>query len=427
MKQLRSRDIETGSEQVLWDHGSFAFWAATWVMNSTGHFIYIAVHLGKGHVTDPVKLLEFVVDDDTEYKLSGPEIIDVPTWALPPEAFIPRIRVDSGIAPYAYVSLCSANKPRQSLIFDPRYRRFYKFPSFRTQIELLLNYRGAWLPHLVEVYFTRTYLFVLNRSYLIHGNIGQVEVLQIPGRATDSASDGSDTISSIVYELRLTHEILTRDTRSMWLTPIRDAFVDPITTSTTLRFMHTFAPFQPTRESRVQLVCTDYTLPLPSPGPTRFIAADEELKNRRRSYSIHNLIHDTLNVIVRSTEEVLPITIVSHDVFSVRGVWNGNLLDVSKDGFVRGLCMVGFYADGSVTPNIPMVYKFTVDATGEQCVAVVGDPSPPWAELEPARHYEYTMDGMRGRLWHTQGDVLQMDSSGKPDDKDVLAVVADFK
>ncbi|KAG6377948.1 hypothetical protein JVT61DRAFT_14742 [Boletus reticuloceps] len=377
MKQLRSRDIETGSEQVLWDHGSFAFWAATWVMNSTGHFIYIAVHLGKGHVTDPVKLLEFVVDDDTEY-LSGPEMIDVPTWALSPEAFIPRIRVDSGIAPYAYVSLCSTNKPRQSLIFDPRYRRFYKFPSFRTQIDLLLNYRGAWLPHLVEVYFTRTYLFVLNRSYLIHGNVGHVEVLQVfafpdidsdPGPSRDSASDGladSDTISSIVYELRLTHEILTRDTRSMWLAPIRDAFVDPITTSTTLRFMHT-------------------------------------------------------------TEEVLPITIVSHDVFSVRGVWNGNLLDASKDGFVRGLCMVGFYADGSVTPNIPMVYKFTVDATGERCVAVIGDPSPPWAELEPARHYEYTMDGMRGRLWHTKGDVLQMDSSGQPVDKDVLAVVADFK
>ncbi|KAF8126286.1 hypothetical protein EV363DRAFT_584455 [Boletus edulis] len=48
MKQLRSRDIETGSEQVLWDHGSFAFWAATWVMNSTGHFSLHRCASGQG-------------------------------------------------------------------------------------------------------------------------------------------------------------------------------------------------------------------------------------------------------------------------------------------------------------------------------------------------------------------------------------------
>lgn len=54
MKQLESRDVETGSQQLLWDHGTFAFWAAASVMCPVGHFMYIAVHLGKGHVTDPV-------------------------------------------------------------------------------------------------------------------------------------------------------------------------------------------------------------------------------------------------------------------------------------------------------------------------------------------------------------------------------------
>lgn len=54
MKQLRSRDVESGSEQVLWDRGAFTFWAAASVMNPLGHFIYVAVHLGKGHLTDPV-------------------------------------------------------------------------------------------------------------------------------------------------------------------------------------------------------------------------------------------------------------------------------------------------------------------------------------------------------------------------------------
>ena len=161
MKQLRSRDVETDSEQLLWDHGSFAYWAAASVMNPLGHFIYVAVHLGKGHLEDPVyvscrhvgcmgltmyflhrKLLEFVVDDDTGH-LSGPEMFDVPTWSLPREAFTPRIRVESGIAPYAYISLCSASKPRRSLVFDPRDRRFYKFPRFRTQLVESLHYMST--------------------------------------------------------------------------------------------------------------------------------------------------------------------------------------------------------------------------------------------------------------------------------------------
>lgn len=54
MKQIRSRDVETGSEQVLWDHGSFANWAAASVMNPLGHLIYVAVHLGAGRLADPV-------------------------------------------------------------------------------------------------------------------------------------------------------------------------------------------------------------------------------------------------------------------------------------------------------------------------------------------------------------------------------------
>ncbi|KAF8554039.1 hypothetical protein OG21DRAFT_1509348 [Imleria badia] len=447
MKQLRSRDVETGSEQVLWDHGSFAFWAAASVMNPLEHFIYVAVHLDKGRLSNPVKLLEFVVDDDTGY-LSGPEIIDVPTWTLPREAFIPRIRVDSGMAPYAYISLCSANKPRQSLIFDPQNRLFYKFPRFRTQLDLLLNYRGAWLPHLVEVYFTQTHLFVLNRSYLIHGNIGNVEVIQIfalpdvdsdpgpnPAPNHDSVSGclaDSDGIQPIVRELRLTHEILTRDTGSLWLTPIRNEIVDPITQSTTLRFMHTYSPFHPTPETRSRLVCTDYVLPASRPGPSHTTAADNDNHGNSSATNSNNSNNNlnnnnNLNAIVRSIEPVLPITVVSHDILSVQGVWNGNLVDVSDDGFVKGLCMVGCYADGSNIPNTAMVHKFAVDATGDQCVTDVGDPFPPWADLNTNRCYQYSFDGMRGKMWQTKGDVLELDKAGLPVDREVLAIVLDFK
>ena len=310
--------------------------------------------------------------------------------------------------------------------------------------DLLLNYRGAWLPHLVEVYFTRTHLLVLNRSYLIHGNIGNVEVIQIfalpdvdsdplpyPGPSRNSVSDGladSDGATPTVRELRLTHEILTRDTGSLWLTPICNEIVDPITQSTTLRFMHTYSPFQPTPESRVRVVCTDYILPASRPDPTHPTTADSNNHgNSTANNSNNNINNNNLNAIVRSTEPVLPITVISHDIFSVQGVWNGNLVDVSDSGFVRGLCMVGCYTGGSNIPDTPMVHKFAVDATGERCVADVGDPFPPWADLNTNRCYQYSFDGMRGKVWQTKGDVPELDKAGKPVDREVLAVVLDFK
>ncbi|KAH0834235.1 hypothetical protein J3R83DRAFT_11552 [Lanmaoa asiatica] len=427
MKQLLSRDIETGSERVLWDHGSFAYWGATSVMIPQQYFIYVAVHLGSGRLEDPVKLLEFVVDDDTGY-LSGPETFDVPTWSLPREAFTPRIRVDGGIAPYAYISLCSANKPRNSLVFDPRHRRFYKFPRFRTQLDILLNYRGRWLPHLVEVYFTRTHLFVLSRSYLIHGNLGEVEVVQTfalpdvdaPNLGLNDDPKVPDGVRPVVRELRLSHEMVTRDMGSMWLALIRDAIVDPVMQSTTLRFMHAYAPFYPTPDTHVRLVCTDYILPASHASPTPATAADDDDSNNNNNNNNHFF---NLNDIVRSTEQVLPIVVASHDILSVQGVWKGNLVHVSNDGFVRGFCMVGRGSGRSAE----MIHKFTVDATGERCVAIVGDPSPPCTGLDPSRHYEYSLDGMRGKIWYTKGGVPERDMAGQRVDWNVLAIVSDFK
>lgn len=320
-----------------------------------------------------------------------------------------------------------------------------------------MNYRGAWLPHLVEVYFTRTHLFVLNRSYLIHGDIGNVEVIQVfalpevdlnpdpnTGSDRDSVPDGlvdSDG-TPIVRELHLTHESLSRDTASLWLHPIRNEIVNPITQSMTLRFMHTYTPIHHTPESRARLVCTDYILPASRPGPIRTViltpatvaSASAAVKdghgnsNNASNRHNHNLFGDTsFSTIVRSTEEVLPITAVSQDIFSVRGVWNGNLVDASDDGFVRGMCMVGRYSEGSHIPDLGIVHKFSVDATGERCVANVGEACPPWEGLNTSRCYEYSFDGMRGKMWKTKGDVLEMDMAGRPVDKETLAIVLDFK
>lgn len=88
--------------------------------------------------------------------------------------------------------------------------------------------------------------------------------------------------------------------------------------------------------------------------------------------------------------------------------------------------MVDWRLDGT-TASVGKIHKFTVDATGDRCVAVVGDPSPPWVDLDTSRHYEYSMDGMRGKIWYTKWDVLERNSAGEPVDRDVLAIVVDFQ
>lgn len=73
-----------------------------------------------------------------------------------------------------------------------------------------------------------------------------------------------------------------------------------------------------------------------------------------------------------------------------------------------------------------IIHKFTVDATGERCVAVVGDLSPSWVDYDPFRHC-CSLDGMRGKIWYTKEDVLEGNRAGELVDGDVLAIVLDFK
>ena len=410
-------------------------------------------------------MLEFVADEDTGH-LSDPETFDVPVWALSREAFIPRVRIVSGFAPYVYISLDASQKPRQSLVFDPQRRQFYRFPRFRTRLvrsfktcrpaeltdlalflrlcslwhqDLLLNYPGAWLPHLIEVYFTRTHIFVLSRSYLLHGNLGDVELIQtfalpdadphLNSEPNPGLGPEGDSTRPIVRKLRLTHETITHDTRSTWLTPIRDAIVYPATGLTTLRFMHTYAPLYPTPDMRIRFAYTDYILSTSaSTSPTDAAPSNDNDNDRDDNSDDGDGLGDrNLNAIVRSTDPVQHIMTISHDLFSIPGRWCGNLVDVSREGLVRGLSIVcpPPSAEAEGTPfedEIDRIHKFTVDATGDGCLAVVGEPSSPWPDLDTHRHYDFAIDGMRGKLWYTL--------AGTADEhvyRDVLAIVADFK
>jgi hypothetical protein len=115
---------------------------------------------------------------------------------------------------------------------------------------------------------------------------------------------------------------------------------------------------------------------------------------------------------------VLPITINMHQLFKIGSGWFGSdmgrtsrlYVESSEDGHVRGFC--GVYR------NFPLV-KFTIDATQDKCVALVGEPSQPIWHHAAGRGLPFWMlfDGVRGRLCY-------IDVKG---DDDVFVVVADIK
>ena len=56
--------------------------------------------------------------------------------------------------------------------------------------------------------------------------------------------------------------------------------------------------------------------------------------------------------------------------------WADKLVQASANGLIRGSCIVG------PVPEEVHVRKFTIDATGERCVGVVGRPVPFWPNAE---------------------------------------------
>ena len=132
------------------------------------------------------------------------------------------------------------------------------------------------------------------------------------------------------HELRLSHETVSCDSLSSWFL-LRNSVVDPATGSTSLRFLN--------RRFVQQFLCTDFALPANSSG------------------------------------DILPISIDTHAVLAMDSVQFGmhsKFIQASPDGFARGFCEVDFMSTGS------RVRKFTIDATGERCVGVVGDLCPAW-------------------------------------------------
>ena len=158
--------------------------------------------------------------------------------------------------------------------------------------------------------------------------------------------------------LRLSYEgiVVCRDTTSWSL--LRDSVIDTITGSARLRLLRIYR-----YRSKRQFECVDLTLP------------------------------------PNTTKDILPMSIDTHVVFAMANVrcdWGDKFIHASANGLVRGFCVVG------PVPKGAGIRKFTIDATGERCVGVVGRPAPIWPGAELNRWAPRTLDfdGTRGRLYY---------------------------
>ena len=139
---------------------------------------------------------------------------------------------------------------------------------------------------------------------------------------------------------------------------LRDSVVDPITGSTHLRLLHTY-PHDSDAEQRFD--CVDFTLP------------------------------------ANSTEVILPMSIETHLLFDIPDFYpylGGQLVEASPEGFAQGLCII------SPEDTESHIRKFSIDATGERCVGVVGSSHLPWPHAnlhDSSQLFDYT----RGRMLYT--------------------------
>lgn len=166
-----------------------------------------------------------------------------------------------------------------------------------------------------------------------------------------------------ISQLRLTHEVLVE--RGYQPTHrLRGAIVDPDTGETSVRFLsHDFHE----GKFETHYLCIDITIPPPSLDST----------------------------------EVLPLSVSMQELFVLSGDGKSIFLGASNDGHGRGIVTLSLIDPIEPTVDCPLVfYKFSVDASGEHCTAMVSEPT----ELKQydvfPRRGRCVFDGVRGRFCH---------------------------
>lgn len=319
------------------------------------------------------KMLEFRVNNDG---FSEPEITDRPHIGLEPIKPWTLSLNDIDIHGSAPLILVPEND--NIAVFDLRTRGLYRLPppkfcgdlavcrclSFKIHI-LIYTLQNVFqiYPTLPQYVYRRSPKVILTKTHVItiqmhvDGQLPDVFSLIQAFAGPDSAKHHNRTE---VGELYLTHHVVLR-TPPQSFGLLRDSIVDPVTGSVNIRLLHiTWGAAQTNFSRAYYMSCLDLTLP--DPG---------------------------------STTNILPISVHSQKL--LESISSLEPYTACGDGYVRGLLLIN---SESPQRDVGHVRKFTIDASGEECIMKCSDPYPLYL-----RTNDIIFDGMRGFIHYTRLDI----------------------
>ena len=163
-----------------------------------------------------------------------------------------------------------------------------------------------------------------------------------------------------IGELCLTHEVLTEGCYEPTHL-LRGAIVDPTTRETNIRFLSA-----DTHPEQTHYLCVDITIP---------------------------------PIDSRSTE-VLPMAVKVQVLLVLSGLHRTVFLGASDDGYGRGIIILSTSESSELIDDFLLLYKFSIDASGEQHTAVVSEPRRLPSQEMPRYSPRCVFDGVRGRICH---------------------------
>jgi len=173
------------------------------------------------------------------------------------------------------------------------------------------------------------------------------------------APDSLAHLSSVdIGELCLTHEVLAEGC----YTPthlLRGPIVDPATRETNIRFLSADA-----HHEQSHYLCVDITIPPIDSTPM----------------------------------EVLPMAVKAQVLLVLSGLHRTVFLGASDDGHGRGIIILSTSEPSEPTDDFLLLYKLSIDASGEQHTAVVSEPRRLPAQEMPRFSPRCVFDGVRGRI-----------------------------
>ncbi|KAF9237529.1 hypothetical protein BU15DRAFT_63086 [Melanogaster broomeanus] len=310
---IRCRDLDAGTEQLLWQAGDKPlYFVACSTTSADGRLIYIIVYDVDESETRSTPLLEYRVQEDSCF-LSDPVSHVVPCLEG-------RLRVNGQM--HYKLSFLDGD-----LVLEYRTRRFYKLPPIHPEFdttEFLSEH--SILP--LEVILTKTHIITFYYSWAARMTL--IRAFIIP----DSPVPSGSSTDYVVNELRLTHET-SMDQRPSSVVLIRDSVVDNITRVTNLKFMVGFHD-----AGQTDYRCVELTLAEPCAGA------------------------------------VTPMSTCTQHLFTIYGESAPAFAGGSGTGYVRGF-VAGLLGNSFLATWVAAksIQKFTIDASQKTCTAVLGEPT----------------------------------------------------